>query len=162
MVEKVFDNYSIGKSRKFSFWKFIDSAFVHSHLMLFLLFIQIQFAGALILGFNGLRIDCEFPLWMQYTLCGYMVSFLVSAFLTFLNQFFIGFCLDFLNTYFLILHFYLWELKVFCYWGRDKVLRLGLFIINVKQYLKSQYLILKLQTPNQKQRLLKRITPTAN
>ncbi|XP_070491102.1 very long chain fatty acid elongase 4-like [Chironomus tepperi] len=37
----------------------------------------IQFAGALILGFNGLRIDCEFPLWMQYTLCGYMVSFLV-------------------------------------------------------------------------------------
>lgn len=40
---------------------------------------QLQFTGALILGFNGLRIDCEFPLWMQYTLCGYMVSFLVST-----------------------------------------------------------------------------------
>jgi len=37
----------------------------------------VQFSGALMLGFNGLRIDCEFPLWMQYTLCGYMVSFLV-------------------------------------------------------------------------------------
>lgn len=101
MVEKVFDNYSIGKSRKFSFFfcRFIDSTFVHSHFIP-ILFIQIQFAGALILGFNGLRIDCEFPLWMQYTLCGYMVSFLVSAFLTSLNQFFYGFCLDDFEQFF--------------------------------------------------------------
>lgn len=38
---------------------------------------QLQFATALTLGINALRIDCEFPLWMHYTLIGYMVSFLV-------------------------------------------------------------------------------------
>lgn len=38
---------------------------------------QFQFTIALILGTNGFLIDCDFPLWMKYTLCGYMVSFLV-------------------------------------------------------------------------------------
>lgn len=53
----------------------------------FLKSFQVQFSGALILGFNGLRISCEFPKWMQYTLCGYMVSFLVSFQKTFQSHY---------------------------------------------------------------------------
>ena len=69
MVEKVSDNHAIGKGKLFKDnWEGKNQLFCG---------FQIQFAGALILGFNGLRIDCDFPLWMQYTLCGYMVSFLV-------------------------------------------------------------------------------------
>ncbi|CAG9823215.1 unnamed protein product [Phaedon cochleariae] len=37
----------------------------------------IQFTCALILGMNGIRTGCEFPLWMHYTLIIYMVSFIV-------------------------------------------------------------------------------------
>ncbi|CAH1282947.1 unnamed protein product [Diabrotica balteata] len=37
----------------------------------------IQFTCALILGANGIRMGCEFPLWMHYTLIGYMISFIV-------------------------------------------------------------------------------------
>lgn len=37
----------------------------------------VQFAGALILGINAIVNGCDFPMWMQYTLCGYMSSFLV-------------------------------------------------------------------------------------
>ncbi|CAG9769515.1 unnamed protein product [Ceutorhynchus assimilis] len=37
----------------------------------------IQFTCALILGVNGIRTGCEFPLWMHYTLIIYMVSFIV-------------------------------------------------------------------------------------
>ncbi|XP_057341390.1 elongation of very long chain fatty acids protein 4-like [Microplitis mediator] len=37
----------------------------------------IQFTSALILGVNGIRSGCEFPLWMQYALIVYMISFIV-------------------------------------------------------------------------------------
>lgn len=37
----------------------------------------IQFTTALILGINGIRSGCDFPLWMQYALVIYMVSFIV-------------------------------------------------------------------------------------
>lgn len=40
-------------------------------------FFQIQFTTALILGINGIRSGCEFPLWMQYMLVIYMISFIV-------------------------------------------------------------------------------------
>lgn len=37
----------------------------------------IQFTTALILGVNGIRSGCDFPLWMQYALVIYMLSFIV-------------------------------------------------------------------------------------
>ncbi|XP_074032274.1 very long chain fatty acid elongase 4 [Leptinotarsa decemlineata] len=37
----------------------------------------IQFTCALVLGANGIRTGCEFPLWMHYTLIIYMMSFIV-------------------------------------------------------------------------------------
>ncbi|KAL6435978.1 hypothetical protein ACFW04_005661 [Cataglyphis niger] len=37
----------------------------------------IQFTSALILGINGIRSGCDFPLWMQYALVIYMLSFIV-------------------------------------------------------------------------------------
>ncbi|KAF6215937.1 hypothetical protein GE061_000274 [Apolygus lucorum] len=37
----------------------------------------IQFTTALIMGINGIRSGCDFPLWMQYGLVLYMVSFIV-------------------------------------------------------------------------------------
>ncbi|GBP40593.1 Elongation of very long chain fatty acids protein 4 [Eumeta japonica] len=37
----------------------------------------IQFTCALILGVNGIRTGCEFPLWMHYVLIIYMISFIV-------------------------------------------------------------------------------------
>lgn len=37
----------------------------------------IQFTTALILGINGIRSGCDFPLWMQYALVIYMISFIV-------------------------------------------------------------------------------------
>nr|BBF94986.1 elongation of very long chain fatty acids protein 6 [Orthetrum albistylum] len=37
----------------------------------------IQFTTALILGVNGIKSGCDFPLWMQYALVIYMVSFIV-------------------------------------------------------------------------------------
>ncbi|XP_052869827.1 elongation of very long chain fatty acids protein 4-like [Anopheles cruzii] len=37
----------------------------------------IQFTVAMILGINGIVTGCEFPLWMHYTLIGYMISFIV-------------------------------------------------------------------------------------
>lgn len=37
----------------------------------------IQFTTALILGINGIKSGCDFPLWMQYALVIYMVSFIV-------------------------------------------------------------------------------------
>ena len=36
-----------------------------------------QFVAALVMGLNGLRVGCDFPLWMQHALIAYMVSFLV-------------------------------------------------------------------------------------
>ncbi len=36
-----------------------------------------QFAAALVMGANGLRVGCDFPLWMQWANVAYMVSFLV-------------------------------------------------------------------------------------
>ncbi|KAB0802747.1 hypothetical protein PPYR_04933 [Photinus pyralis] len=38
---------------------------------------MIQFTCALILGINGIRTGCEFPLWMHYTLILYMISFII-------------------------------------------------------------------------------------
>ncbi|KAK7864205.1 hypothetical protein R5R35_004114 [Gryllus longicercus] len=37
----------------------------------------IQFTTAMIMGINGIRSGCDFPLWMQYTLVIYMISFIV-------------------------------------------------------------------------------------
>lgn len=37
----------------------------------------IQFTTALVLGINGIRSGCDFPLWMQYALVIYMLSFIV-------------------------------------------------------------------------------------
>ncbi|XP_046395830.1 elongation of very long chain fatty acids protein 4-like isoform X1 [Ischnura elegans] len=37
----------------------------------------VQFTTALILGVNGIKNGCDFPLWMQYALVIYMVSFIV-------------------------------------------------------------------------------------
>uniref|UniRef100_T1IZZ6 Elongation of very long chain fatty acids protein n=1 Tax=Strigamia maritima TaxID=126957 RepID=T1IZZ6_STRMM len=36
-----------------------------------------QFTIALVLGINGMRINCDFPKWMQYVLVTYMLSFIV-------------------------------------------------------------------------------------
>ena len=38
---------------------------------------MLQFVLALVMGINAIRIGCDFPMWMQYTCCLYMVSFLV-------------------------------------------------------------------------------------
>lgn len=38
---------------------------------------QIQFTGAMILGINGIQSGCDFPVWMQYALVIYMISFIV-------------------------------------------------------------------------------------
>lgn len=38
---------------------------------------QIQFTTAMIMGINGIRSGCDFPLWMQYVLVIYMISFIV-------------------------------------------------------------------------------------
>ena len=35
-----------------------------------------QFVSALVLGINAIIRGCDFPLWMQYALVVYMVSFL--------------------------------------------------------------------------------------
>lgn len=40
-------------------------------------FVQIQFSVALLLGVNSIRSGCDFPMWMQYALVVYMVSFIV-------------------------------------------------------------------------------------
>ncbi|XP_055312665.1 elongation of very long chain fatty acids protein 4-like [Sitodiplosis mosellana] len=37
----------------------------------------IQFTGAMILGINGITNGCDFPMWMQYALVIYMISFIV-------------------------------------------------------------------------------------
>ena len=29
------------------------------------------------MGINAIKIGCDFPMWMQYTCCAYMLSFLV-------------------------------------------------------------------------------------
>ena len=36
-----------------------------------------QFVAALVMGINAIRIGCDFPMWMQYSCCLYMLSFLV-------------------------------------------------------------------------------------
>ena len=36
-----------------------------------------QFVFALIMGVNAILIGCDFPMWMQYSMVLYMVSFLV-------------------------------------------------------------------------------------
>jgi hypothetical protein len=39
--------------------------------------LQIQFTTAMIMGINGIKSGCDFPLWMQYMLVIYMISFIV-------------------------------------------------------------------------------------
>jgi elongation of very long chain fatty acids protein 4 len=36
-----------------------------------------QFVFALVMGVNAIVIGCDFPMWMQYAMVAYMVSFLV-------------------------------------------------------------------------------------
>lgn len=36
-----------------------------------------QFVFALVMGVNAIIIGCDFPMWMQYAMVLYMVSFLV-------------------------------------------------------------------------------------
>lgn len=38
---------------------------------------MLQFIAALVMGINAIQIGCDFPMWMQYTCCAYMLSFLV-------------------------------------------------------------------------------------
>ena len=38
---------------------------------------MLQFIAALVMGINAIRIGCDFPMWMQYSCCAYMLSFLV-------------------------------------------------------------------------------------
>lgn len=37
----------------------------------------IQFFTALIMGINGIRTGCDFPLWMHYALVVYMITFII-------------------------------------------------------------------------------------
>lgn len=37
----------------------------------------IQFFTALIMGINGIRTGCDFPLWMHYALVLYMITFII-------------------------------------------------------------------------------------
>ena len=37
---------------------------------------MLQFFFAMVMTINAIRIGCDFPMWMQYTLVAYMVSFL--------------------------------------------------------------------------------------
>jgi len=39
--------------------------------------LQIQFTTAMFMGINGITSGCDFPLWMQYVLVIYMISFIV-------------------------------------------------------------------------------------
>ena len=55
-----------GRIRKYLWWK------------KYLTVLQMmQFIAALVMGVNAIRIGCDFPMWMQYTACAYMMSFLV-------------------------------------------------------------------------------------
>ena len=38
---------------------------------------MLQFIAALVMGINAIIIGCDFPMWMQYSCCAYMLSFLV-------------------------------------------------------------------------------------
>ncbi|KAF0765444.1 elongation of very long chain fatty acids protein 4-like [Aphis craccivora] len=38
---------------------------------------MIQFTTALFLGIHGIKSGCKFPIWMQYLLVIYMISFIV-------------------------------------------------------------------------------------
>ena len=38
---------------------------------------MVQFVLAIIMGLNALRVSCDFPLWMQYAMILYMISFLM-------------------------------------------------------------------------------------
>lgn len=55
----------------------INSSVVYFISRSFFSLVQIQFVGACCLGINGIRFGCDFPLWMQYALVIYMISFIV-------------------------------------------------------------------------------------
>lgn len=37
----------------------------------------LQFVAAIVMGVNAIRVGCDFPLWMQYAMIAYMVTFLL-------------------------------------------------------------------------------------
>lgn len=47
------------------------------------------------MGINAIKIGCDFPMWMQYTCCAYMLSFLVL---------FSDFYIKVINTYLVYTH----------------------------------------------------------
>lgn len=55
-----------GSIRKYLWWKKYLTAIQ-----------MLQFIAALVMGINAIKIGCDFPMWMQYTCCAYMLSFLV-------------------------------------------------------------------------------------
>lgn len=55
-----------GKIKKYLWWKKYLTAIQ-----------MLQFIAALVMGINAIKIGCDFPMWMQYSCCAYMLSFLV-------------------------------------------------------------------------------------
>jgi len=55
-----------GRIRKYLWWKKYLTAIQ-----------MLQFIAALVMGINAIIIGCDFPMWMQYSCCAYMLSFLV-------------------------------------------------------------------------------------
>ena len=48
---------------------------------------MLQFMFALIMGVNAIYVGCDFPLWMQYSMVMYMVSFLILFSRYFYNEY---------------------------------------------------------------------------
>lgn len=74
MVEEILNDHSIGKIAATPFRYGQHQIF--EFIGYFFLSIQIQFVGAMSFGINGIRIGCDFPMWMQYCLVIYMLSFI--------------------------------------------------------------------------------------
>ena len=55
-----------GRIKKYLWWKKYLTAIQ-----------MLQFIAALVMGINAIKIGCDFPMWMQYSCCAYMLSFLV-------------------------------------------------------------------------------------
>lgn len=73
LVEEIPNNHSIGKCMVFPSIIPSQSLLIKTVIHLF----QIQFTVAMVLGINSIRSGCDFPLWMQYALVIYMISFIV-------------------------------------------------------------------------------------
>ena len=75
-----------GKIRKYLWWKKYLTAIQVDTVMSkiyqlwslsFRVLQMLQFIAALVMGINAIKIGCDFPMWMQYSCCAYMLSFLV-------------------------------------------------------------------------------------